>query len=124
MLKRLLLHWVLLAVAIGLVAALLPGVHIHGGLLSLLWIAALFALINVTLGTLLRLLTIPLLLLTLGLFTLVINAVIFALTARWSDALSIDNFWWDLLAALCVTVVTAVLHFVFRQPLTPKPNHA
>ncbi|MFL6141451.1 MAG: phage holin family protein [Labedaea sp.] len=120
MLARLLLLWVLLAVAIGLVSALLPGVHIHGGLLSLLWIAALFAIVNVTLGTLLRLLTLPLLLLTLGLFTLVINAGMLWLTDRWSDSLEVENFWWDLLAAVCITVVSGILHLLFRQPLSSK----
>src|SRR4051812_18321386 len=103
MLGRVLLHWVLLAVAIGLAAALLPGVHITGGLLSLLWIAALFALVNVTIGTVIRILTLPLLLITLGLLTIVINAGIFWLTDRWSDSLTVDSFGWDLIAAICVT---------------------
>jgi putative membrane protein len=122
MLGRLLLRWLLLAVAIGLVAALLPGVHITGGLLSLLWIAALFALVNVTIGTVLRILTAPLLLLTLGLLVLVINAGMLWLTDRWSDSLAVDNFWWDLAAALGIALLTTVLYFLFREPLTPKQD--
>jgi putative membrane protein len=122
MLGRLLLRWLLLAVAIGLVAALLPGVHITGGLLSLLWIAALFALVNVTIGTVLRILTAPLLLLTLGLLVLVINAGMRWLTDRWSDSLAVDNFWWDLAAALGIALLTTVLYFLFREPLTPKQD--
>lgn len=114
MLKRLLWRWLLLAVAIGLVAALMPGVHINGGVLSLLWIAALFAIVNVTIGLLVRVLTAPLLLLTLGLFTLVINAAMFALTAWWSESLVVDSFMADFLAALCVTIVSALLHLIFR----------
>lgn len=122
MLKRLLLRWLLLAVAIGLVAAWLPGVHITGGVLSLLWIAALFALVNVTVGLLVRVLTAPLLLLTLGLFTLVINAAMFALTAWWSDSLEVDGFWSDFLAALCVTLISALLHLIFRKQLRRTPT--
>ncbi|HET9138996.1 phage holin family protein [Actinophytocola sp.] len=124
MLVRLLLRWLLLAVAIGLVAALLPGMEINGGFGSLLWIALLFAVVNVTIGTLLRILTLPLLLITLGLLTIVINAGMLWLTDRWSDSLTVDNFWWDLLAAVLITVVSAILHFLFREPLSPKERAA
>ena len=115
MLRRLLVRWLLLASAIGLTAGLLPGVHVEGGLGSLLWIAALFGVINLVVGTALRILTIPLIVLTLGLFALFINAALFALTARWSDSLAVDGFGWDLLAALCVSVFTVILDFVFWQ---------
>lgn len=114
MLRRLLLGWVVLAVAIGLVAALLPGFHVDGGVLTLLWIAALYAFVSVTLGTLLTLLTAPIVLLTLGLFTIVINAALFELLDFLSDSLEIDGFWWALLAGLCVTVLTALLTLVLR----------
>lgn len=103
MLIRLLLRWFLLATAIGLTAGLLPGVHIDGGVGSLLWIAALFGVINLIVGTILKILTVPLIVLTLGVFAIVINAAMFALTAHWSSALSVDGFGWDLLAALCIS---------------------
>jgi putative membrane protein len=54
-------------------------------------------------------------LLTLGLFTLVINAAMFELIDFLSDSLEIDGFWWALLAALCVTVLTALLTLVLRR---------
>ena len=122
MFKSLLLSWIVLAMAIGLVAALLPGFHVDGGLLTLLWIAALYAFVNVTLGTLLALLTLPLVALTLGLFILVINAALFELVDFLSDSLEIDGFLWALLAALCVTVCTALLTLVLRRMRRRTPQ--
>jgi len=115
MIRNLLVSWVVLAVAIGLVAGLLPGVHINGGALTLLWVAALYAVVNVTLGTILAILTAPIVLITLGLFTIVINAAMFSLIDFFSDSLDIDGFWWALLAALCVSVLTIALTFVLRM---------
>jgi putative membrane protein len=115
MFRKLLLSWAVLAIAIGLVSAFLPGFHINGGALTLLWVAALYALVNVTLGTILTLLTAPLVLLTLGLFTLVINAAMFELIDFLSDSLTIDNFWWSLLAAVLVTVFTVILTVVLSR---------
>jgi putative membrane protein len=114
MFRRLFVSWVVLAIAIGLVAGLLPGLHINGGALTLLWVAALYALVNVTLGAILTLLTAPLVLLTIGLFTLVINAAMFELVDWMSDSLTIDGFWWSLLAATLVTVFTVALTFVLH----------
>jgi putative membrane protein len=114
MIKNLLVSWVVLAVAIGLVAGLLPGVHINGGALTLLWVAALYAVVNVTLGSILALLTAPIVLVTLGLFTIVINAAMFALIDSFSDSLDIDGFGWALLAAVCVTLLTIALTLVLR----------
>jgi putative membrane protein len=115
MIRNLLVSWVVLAVAIGLVAGLLPGLHINGGALTLLWVAALYAVVNVTLGTILAILTAPIVLITLGLFTIVINAAMFSLIDFFSDSLDIDGFWWALLAALCVSVLTIALTFVLRM---------
>lgn len=120
MFRRLLVGWVVLAIAIGLVAGLLPGFHINGGALTLLWVAALYALVNVTLGSILALLTAPLVLLTLGLFTLVINAAMFELIDWLSDSLTIDGFWWSLFAAFLVTVFTAILTFVLHRLRRPE----
>jgi putative membrane protein len=122
MFRRLLVSWVVLAIAIGLVAGLLPGLHINGGALTLLWVAALYGLVNVTLGSILALLTAPIVLLTLGLFTLVINAAMFALIDALSDSVTIDGFWWALLAATLITVFTVVLTFVLHLLRRREPH--
>lgn len=116
---RLLLRWFLLATAIGLTAGLLPGVHVEGGLGSLLWIAALFGVINLVVGTILKILTLPLIVLTLGVFAIVINAAMFALTAHWSSALTVDGFGWDVLAALCISVFSLALELALWRLRRP-----
>ena len=113
MIKRLLINWIVMAVAIGVVAAILPGVSVRHAPFSFLWISALFALVNLVLGTILRLLTAPVMVATLGLFGIVINALMFRLTAWWSDSLTVNGFGTALLAALVITVV------VFLLRLTP-----
>jgi putative membrane protein len=104
MLRRLLVRLVLLAVVIGLVAWLVPGIDVHGGAVWLLWIAFLWSVINLFLGPLLRLLSLPLILLTFGLFLIVINAALIAITAGLTDHLDCDSFGAALLGGLLIGV--------------------
>jgi putative membrane protein len=107
-----LVGWLILAVAIGIAVAVVPGVSVDGGVLTYLWIAALFAVVDILLGPILRLLTAPLILLTLGLFAFVVNAVLFVITAWLSSKLSVDGFGDALLAALIISLVAWVLGIV------------
>ena len=104
MLARLGIRLLLVAVVFGVVAHLVNGIHINGGFLSLLWIAVIFTVVNAIVGPILRLLSLPLVVLTLGLFLLVINAVLFAITAWLSSRLSVDSFGAALLGGLIVGV--------------------
>ena len=72
--QSLLLHWILNAAALWAAAAIVPGLEFNGGPGRLLLVAAVFGIVNSTLRPLLTILTCPLIVLTLGLFTLVINA--------------------------------------------------
>ena len=109
MLKRLIARWLILALAVGLTAWLLPGVSLHGWFAPL-WVSALFAIVNVTLGSLVRLISLPALLLTLGLFGLVINGLMFKVTSWLTDSLTVDGFGSAFLAGVIVTVISAILH--------------
>jgi putative membrane protein len=104
MLLRLLVRLVLLAVVIGVTAKIVPGIHVTGGFAELLWIAVLFSLVNVILGPLFHLISLPLVVLTLGLFLLVINAALLAITAWLSSHLAVDNFWAALVGGLLIAV--------------------
>ena len=112
MLKQLIFVWVATAVALALAAALIPSVDIDGGVGTLLWVALLFGLVNGLIGPLLRLISLPLTLVTFGLFGLVINGALLALTAGLSDALDVGGFLATIVAAVIISVVTAVLGFV------------
>jgi uncharacterized membrane protein YvlD (DUF360 family) len=109
---RLALRLVVLALAIALTASLVPGVKVSGGALTYLWIALLLAIINAVLGPLLHLIALPLTVLTLGLFALVVNTALLAITAWISGDLSIDGFWSAFFAAILISVFSAILNLL------------
>ncbi|HEY7045840.1 MAG TPA: phage holin family protein [Jatrophihabitantaceae bacterium] len=106
MLKRLVIRLVVLAVLIGIVAAVVPGIHFHGGFIWLFWVALIFAVVNLVLGPLFTLLSLPFIVLTLGLFLLVINAALLAITAGLSKHLDIDSFGAALLGGFLIAVLS------------------
>ena len=112
MIKRLIIWWVVLAVALGLAAALLDSVTIKGGLASLLGVSLIFAVVNLLLGPILRLISLPLTVMTLGLFSLVVNGVLLAVTAGISDNLDVGGFVGVIVAAFVISVIEAVLGFI------------
>jgi putative membrane protein len=120
MAKKLLIKWGVLTLAIWLAAAIVPRVHVHGGVLTYAWVALLFGLVNAILGPFLRLLALPFTLLTLGLFALVVNGVLVAITAGLSSKLDVGGFFSAFLAALVISLVSAVLNRV----TTGKRRHA
>lgn len=111
-------HFVAEALAIWVATLLISGIHVYGGVVTYLWIAVLFGVVNAVLGTILRLFTLPLVILTLGLFSLVISTAMLALTASLSSKLDIDGFWSALGAAAIVAVVSAVVESILRRALT------
>jgi putative membrane protein len=118
MLARLAIHIVVLAVIIGIVAKIVSGIHVTGGFGWLLVIAVIFSVVNVVVGTILRIFSIPLIILTLGLFLLVINAALLALTAGLSSHLAVDNFWSAVLGGFLISVFSAIAEFILptRKP--------
>jgi len=106
---RLLIHWLVIAAAVVVAAWIVPDVDVHGGFWSILIVAAVLGVVNVILGTILRIFTFPLLVLTLGLFSIVINMIVLWVTTLITDRLEIDGFWAYFFAALVIAVVTALL---------------
>jgi putative membrane protein len=110
MLVGLLLRWLALAVAFAITAWLLNGMDVSGGFGTYLWLALLFGLLNAVIGTLLRLLTLPLMVVTLGLFAVVINALLLELLDWITSSFSIDHFFWTAIwGAIILSVVSVVL---------------
>jgi putative membrane protein len=104
---RLLLRWLLQAVALLLVAWLVPGFHVRN-FASALIAALVIGLLNATLGLLLKIITLPLGILTLGLFFLVINAFILKLASGVVPGFVVATFG----AAFIGAAVLALLHMV------------
>ena len=109
---KLIIRWVTLTVAFWVATLLVSGINIDGGVRTYLWVALLFGLINALLGSVLKLITLPFTLLSFGAFLVIINAAMLQLTDRWSDKLSIDNFWSAIFASLIISVVSGVLRKV------------
>ena len=110
--------WVILSVALGLVDAFLDSVDISGGVFGTIWVAALFGLVNALIGPILRILTFPLTIITLGFFALVVNAALLGITAGISDYLSVGGFWSTVWAALLISVFSTILGHAFRRRTT------
>jgi putative membrane protein len=103
---KLLVRLLVTALAVYVTAELLPGVTVRGGVVDLLVVAVVFALVNLLVRPVVTLLALPFVLLTLGLFLLVVNAAMFALTAALTSRLDVDGFLTAVLAGVVVSVVT------------------
>src|SRR3569833_2734435 len=113
MLVRAALRILVLAGIMGIVQHVVAGIHVHGGFWTYVWVAFLFSLVNMILGPILRLFSLPFIVLTLGLFLLVVNAALLAITAGLSSKLDVDSFgaavWGGLIIAVCSDVAEFVL---------------
>jgi len=122
-LRSLLLHWLLNAVALWAAATIVPGLEFSGGPGRLLLVAAVFGIINSTLRPLLTILTCPLIVLTLGLFTLVINGIMLLVTGRlsesWNLGFTVSGFWPAFLGGLVVGMVSMLLSLGLQKRKSP-----
>ena len=103
------------ALAFWTATSLLDGITVNGSAWSYLWVALLFGLINGVIGSLVKLLTLPAILLSLGLFAFVVNTTILMLTARWSDRLDVVDFKSALFASLIISIVTTIINRAFNS---------
>ena len=116
---KLLVRWAALALSFWVATALIPGIDVEGGFTTYLWVALLFGLLNATLGSLLKLLTLPAVILTLGLFLVVVNAAMLMLVSRWSEKLEVENFWAAIFAAIVISVITRLVSSVGTKVIKP-----
>ena len=115
---KILLRWFLLAAALLLVPHLIPGVAVPD-FAAALWAALVIGLLNTLVRPLLVLLTLPVTLLTLGLFLFVINALMFWAAAQVLEGLQVTGFWaalgGSLVYSLCGLVIDAALEQMFER---------
>jgi len=105
----LLLNWLLSTIAIIAAAYILPGVHVADFKAALIT-ALVLGIINAILKPVLIIFTLPITILTLGLFTFVINALLVLLTSHIAPGFHVDNFWWALLFSIVLSIISSVLH--------------
>ena len=99
------------SLAVLIVAYLLPGVRVDSAL-SAIGLALVLALLNIFIKPLLVVLTLPITIVTLGLFLIVVNALIILLADELVSGFSVDGFWWAVLFSLILSVVVSILEAI------------
>jgi putative membrane protein len=113
--KSLLIRWAILGIAIAAAAWLFSGVEVTGGFWSYVWAAAVLGLVNAVVRPVLVVVTLPLTVLTLGLFIFVVNAMTLGITDWLTSAIEIDGFWTTLFAAAVISLVSWALSSVIVE---------
>ena len=114
------------AIALYLTVLVVPGINLTTGLASIIWLALIFGIINALFRPLLKFLTCPLIILTLGLFTLLINTFLFWLTSVIGQSFGIGLlisdpvFWNAFLGGLVVSIVSVVMTMILKDELRGK----
>jgi putative membrane protein len=108
MIMKIFMHWVLSALAIGIAAYILPGIAV-AGVVPALVLALVLAAINTFIKPVLSLLTLPLSIMTLGLFSLVLNTLLIMLAAAVVPGVTVASFWSALLFGIILAIISATL---------------
>ncbi len=108
------LRMLLSALAVLLLANILPGVSVESYWIAVL-VAVVLSLLNLIVKPLLVILTLPVTIITLGLFLLVINAIIILLASKLVTGFSVDGFWTALLFSLLLSLLQAVLFAFLKE---------
>lgn len=110
-----LLRWIIMAASIMLAAYIIPGVNVKG-FFAALWIALFIGIINVLVRPFLILITLPINILTLGLFTFVINAFLILLASSVIKGFEVKGFW----VAMLFSIVLSMINFLLGHLLGTK----
>ncbi len=123
--RHLVLRWIVATAALLVAVSVVPGIEFTGEPIELFLVAAVFGLVNALLKPLVTLLTCPLVLLTLGLFGVIINAWMLLATAwlasDWGLPFAVDGFWPAFLGGILISLVSTALSGLLRDP-APRPG--
>ncbi len=111
---NIIIKWILLALSIMLTAWLIPGITISG-FLSALIVVVVMGIINVLIRPLAELISLPLNVITFGIFSLIINTLLFLLAAKLSPGFQIDGFWSGFFGALLLSFLTPIVDKIGRK---------
>ncbi len=115
---RMLVHWVVTALAVWITSRLVPGFWVDGAAAALI-AAVVIGLVNATLGLFLKVITFPIAILTLGIFWLIVNALMLELAAAFVPGFHIRNF----VAAFWGGIVLSIVNMFLKWLVLP-PRHA
>ncbi len=110
---RFLLRLLITAAALSVATFLLPGLSYTGGALGIVEVALVFGIVNAVLGSILKLFALPFIILTLGLFALVINGVLLLITSALAGSMGIgfhvSGFWAAFFGSIVISLVSGIL---------------
>ncbi|HVZ70861.1 MAG TPA: phage holin family protein [Polyangia bacterium] len=119
--SRFLLHWLVTSVALGAAAYLVPGIHISSGFV-LVVAALVLGFVNAIVRPVLLLLTLPITVLTLGLFLFVVNAMSFEIAAWLVPGFTVASLGSAILGSLVVALVSSVFAWLIRASNEGPPS--
>lgn len=112
-LKKFIQRWLITTLAVLVAVNILPGLHFRdGGLLTPFLTSLVLGILNAFIRPIMMLLALPLLIFTLGLFTLVINALLLYFVGWLLPSFEVENFWWALLGSLIISIVSVALNIL------------
>ena len=118
---KFIIRWTINAAALYAAILIVPGIDFYGKWTGVIWLALIIGLLNALVRPLLKLLTFPLIILTLGFFSVVINTIILLLTKSIGQALglglTVNGFWSALLGSLVISIVSVVMSILLRDEL-------
>ncbi len=118
------IRWAINAVALYVAVLIVPGIDFGGKWTGVLWLGLIIGLLNALVRPLLKILTCPLIILTLGLFTIVVNTLILMLANSigqiFNLGLTVDGFWSALLGSLVISIVSVIMSIILRDELKGK----
>ena len=111
---KLIIRLLINAVAVIILAKVLNGVHVDNYLTAII-VAVVLSVLNVLVKPLLIILTLPITIVTLGLFLLVVNAIIIMLASKLIDGFHVDTFWTAVLFSILLTILQSVLRSILKE---------
>ena len=112
---NLLIRLLINALAVFILAHLLSGVQVDGYLGAII-VAFVLAILNLFVKPILIIFTLPVTVLTLGLFLLVINALIILLADKLIDGFGVNGFWTALIFSILLSILQSILYTIFKEP--------
>ncbi len=103
------------AVSVMIIANFLPGVTLVDPIKDAIIVAFVIAILNVLLKPILIILTLPITIVTLGLFLLIINAIIIKVASNFIDGFSVDSMWIALLFSILLSILQSILNSMVKE---------
>ncbi|MCB0371821.1 MAG: phage holin family protein [Muricauda sp.] len=111
---KLIMRLLLNALAVVILSYILPGVGVDSMFTAII-VAVVLSVLNFLVKPILVILTLPITVLTLGLFLLVINAIIILITSNLIDGFQVTSFWWAIIFSLLLSFLQAILHSILKE---------